>query len=153
MSEVWAKGGEGGTALAEEVVRLCENNEKCEMTFAYELCETIEEKIRNIARRIYRAENVEFTPEAAEKMQKLQELGFGELPVCIAKTQYSFSDNEKLLGAPEGFTLTVRDMKVSAGAGFVVALTGKIMTMPGLPKVPAAEKIDVDENGRITGLF
>ena len=108
---------------------------------------------RNIARRIYRAENVEFTPEAAEKMQKLQELGFGELPVCIAKTQYSFSDNEKLLGAPEGFTLTVRDMKVSAGAGFVVALTGKIMTMPGLPKVPAAEKIDVDENGRITGLF
>lgn len=153
LSEVWAKGGEGGTALAEEVVRLCENNEKCEMTFAYELCETIEEKIRNIARRIYRAENVEFTPEAAEKMQKLQELGFGELPVCIAKTQYSFSDNEKLLGAPEGFTLTVRDMKVSAGAGFVVALTGKIMTMPGLPKVPAAEKIDVDENGRITGLF
>lgn len=153
LSEVWAKGGEGGTALAEEVVRLCENNEKCEMSFAYELCETIEEKIRNIARRIYRAENVEFTPEAAEKMQKLQELGFGELPVCIAKTQYSFSDNEKLLGAPEGFTLTVRDMKVSAGAGFVVALTGKIMTMPGLPKVPAAEKIDVDENGRITGLF
>lgn len=153
LSEVWAKGGEGGTALAEEVVRLCENNEKCEMTFAYELCETIEEKIRNIARRIYRGENVEFTPEAAEKMQKLQELGFGELPVCIAKTQYSFSDNEKLLGAPEGFTLTVRDMKVSAGAGFVVALTGKIMTMPGLPKVPAAEKIDVDENGRITGLF
>ena len=153
LSEVWAKGGEGGTALAEEVVRLCENNEKREMTFAYELCETIEEKIRNIARRIYRAENVEFTPEAAEKMQKLQELGFGELPVCIAKTQYSFSDNEKLLGAPEGFTLTVRDMKVSAGAGFVVALTGKIMTMPGLPKVPAAEKIDVDENGRITGLF
>ncbi|MCI6992788.1 MAG: formate--tetrahydrofolate ligase [Clostridiales bacterium] len=153
LSEVWAKGGEGGTVLAEEVVRLCENNEKCEMTFAYELCETIEEKIRNIARRIYRAENVEFTPEAAEKMQKLQELGFGELPVCIAKTQYSFSDNEKLLGAPEGFTLTVRDMKVSAGAGFVVALTGKIMTMPGLPKVPAAEKIDVDENGRITGLF
>ena len=153
LSEVWAKGGEGGAVLAEEVVRLCENNEKCEMTFAYELCETIEEKIRNIARRIYRAENVEFTPEAAEKMQKLQELGFGELPVCIAKTQYSFSDNEKLLGAPEGFTLTVRDMKVSAGAGFVVALTGKIMTMPGLPKVPAAEKIDVDENGRITGLF
>ncbi len=153
LSEVWAKGGEGGTVLAEEVVRLCENNEKREMTFAYELCETIEEKIRNIARRIYRAENVEFTPEAAEKMQKLQELGFGELPVCIAKTQYSFSDNEKLLGAPEGFTLTVRDMKVSAGAGFVVALTGKIMTMPGLPKVPAAEKIDVDENGRITGLF
>ncbi|MDD6190923.1 MAG: formate--tetrahydrofolate ligase [Firmicutes bacterium] len=153
LSEVWAKGGEGGMALAEEVVRLCENNEKSEMTFSYELSETIEEKINHIARRIYRAENVEFTPEAAEKMQKLQELGFGELPVCIAKTQYSFSDNEKLLGAPEGFTLTVRDMKVSAGAGFVVALTGKIMTMPGLPKVPAAESIDVDETGKITGLF
>lgn len=153
LSEVWAKGGEGGMALAEEVVRLCENNEKGEMTFSYEISETIEEKINDIARRIYRAENVEFTPEAAEKMQKLQELGFGELPVCIAKTQYSFSDNEKLLGAPEGFTLTVRDMKVSAGAGFVVALTGKIMTMPGLPKVPAAESIDVDETGKITGLF
>ena len=123
------------------------------MTFCYDVSETIEEKINDIARRIYRAENVEFTPEAAEKMQKLQELGFGGLPICIAKTQYSFSDNEKLLGAPEGFNLTVRDMKVSAGAGFVVALTGKIMTMPGLPKIPAAESIDVDETGKITGLF
>ena len=140
-------------ALAEEVVRLCDNNEKGEMTFCYDVSETIEEKINDIARRIYRAENVEFTPEAAEKMQKLQELGFGGLPICIAKTQYSFSDNEKLLGAPEGFNLTVRDMKVSAGAGFVVALTGKIMTMPGLPKIPAAESIDVDETGKITGLF
>ena len=153
LSEVWAKGSEGGMALAEEVVRLCDNNEKGEMTFCYDVSETIEEKINDIARRIYRAENVEFTPEAAEKMQKLQELGFGGLPICIAKTQYSFSDNEKLLGAPEGFNLTVRDMKVSAGAGFVVALTGKIMTMPGLPKIPAAESIDVDETGKITGLF
>ena len=153
LSEVWAKGREGGMALAEEVVRLCDNNEKGEMTFCYDVSETIEEKINDIARRIYRAENVEFTPEAAEKMQKLQELGFGGLPICIAKTQYSFSDNEKLLGAPEGFNLTVRDMKVSAGAGFVVALTGKIMTMPGLPKIPAAESIDVDETGKITGLF
>ncbi|MDD7131440.1 MAG: formate--tetrahydrofolate ligase, partial [Firmicutes bacterium] len=151
LSEVWAKGSEGGMALAEEVVRLCDNNEKGEMTFCYDVSETIEEKINDIARRIYRAENVEFTPEAAEKMQKLQELGFGGLPICIAKTQYSFSDNEKLLGAPEGFNLTVRDMKVSAGAGFVVALTGKIMTMPGLPKIPAAESIDVDETGKITG--
>ena len=153
LSEVWAKGSEGGMALAEEVVRLCDNNEKGEMTFCYDVSETIEEKINDIARRIYRAENVDFTPEAAEKMQKLQELGFGGLPICIAKTQYSFSDNEKLLGAPEGFNLTVRDMKVSAGAGFVVALTGKIMTMPGLPKIPAAESIDVDETGKITGLF
>ena len=153
LSEVWAKGSEGGMALAEEVVRLCDNNEKGEMTFCYDVSETIEEKINDIARRIYRAENVEFTPEAAEKMQKLQELGFGGLPICIAKTQYSFSDNEKLLGAPEGFNLTVRDMKVSAGAGFVVALTGKIMTMPGLPKIPVAESIDVDETGKITGLF
>ena len=153
LSEVWAKGSEGGMALAEEVVRLCDNNEKGEMTFCYDVSETIEEKINDIARRIYRAENVEFTPEAAEKMQKLQELGFGGLPICIAKTQYSFSDNEKLLGAPEGFNLTVRDMKVSAGAGFVVALTGKIMTMPGIPKIPAAESIDVDETGKITGLF
>ena len=123
------------------------------MLFRSDVSETIEEKINDIARRIYRAENVEFTPEAAEKMQKLQELGFGGLPICIAKTQYSFSDNEKLLGAPEGFNLTVRDMKVSAGAGFVVALSGKIMTMPGLPKIPAAESIDVDETGKITGLF
>ncbi|MDD7035111.1 MAG: formate--tetrahydrofolate ligase [Firmicutes bacterium] len=152
LSEVWAKGGEGGVALAEEVIRLCEKEEK-EMSFAYDLDETIEEKINDIAGRIYRAGEVQFKPEAAEKMKKLESLGFGGLPVCMAKTQYSFSDNKDLLGAPEGFTLTVKDIKVSAGAGFIVALTGSIMTMPGLPKVPAAESIDVDNNGKITGLF
>lgn len=152
LSEVWAKGGEGGIALAKEVVRLCEG-ETPQMSFAYELDETIEEKIEHIAKRIYRAGCVEFKQEAAEKMNKLQELGFGNLPVCMAKTQYSFSDDQNLLGAPEDFTLTVKDIKVSAGAGFVVALTGNIMTMPGLPKVPAAESIDVDNTGKITGLF
>ncbi len=151
LSEVWAKGGEGGTALAEEVVRLCElpNDFKP----AYELDGTIEDKISAIAHRIYHAKHTMLLPAAKKKAQRLEELGFGGLPVCMAKTQYSFSDDPKLLGAPQDFTLTVRDIKVSAGAGFIVALTGDIMTMPGLPKVPAAEKIDVDENGRISGLF
>ena len=151
LSEVWAKGGEGGMALAEEVVRLCElpNNFKQ----SYELDCSIEEKIHAIAHRIYHAKHLMLLPAAKKQAERLEELGFGNLPVCMAKTQYSFSDDPTLLGAPEGFTVTVRSLKVSAGAGFIVALTGDIMTMPGLPKVPAAEKIDVDENGVISGLF
>lgn len=151
LSEVWAKGGEGGIALAEEVVRLCE--EENSFRFSYELEGTIEEKLDTICRRIYHADGVILTEGAKKQAKKLTELGFGQLPICMAKTQYSFSDDPALLGAPRGFTVTVRNLKVSAGAGFIVALTGDIMTMPGLPKVPAAEKIDVDENGKITGLF
>lgn len=151
LSEVWAKGGEGGVALAEEVVRLCE--EKGDFRFAYEDDLSIEEKLNAIAKKVYHAKHVMIMPSAKKKAAKLEELGFGKMPICVAKTQYSFSDDPKLLGAPEGFTLTVRDIKVSAGAGFIVALTGDIMTMPGLPKVPAAEKIDVDETGKISGLF
>lgn len=151
LSEVWAKGGEGGTALAEEIVRLCE--EPNAFRQSYELDCTIEEKLRAVCQKIYHADDVVLTPKAKKQAAQLAALGFGNLPVCIAKTQYSFSDDPKLLGAPKGFTVTVRNIKVSAGAGFLVALTGDIMTMPGLPKVPAAEKIDVDENGIITGLF
>lgn len=151
LSEVWARGGEGGMALAEEVVRLCEepNHFRC----SYELAGSIEDKLDAICRRIYHADGVVLTANAKKQAAKLTELGFGGLPICMAKTQYSFSDDASLLGAPEGFTVTVRNLKVSAGAGFIVALTGDIMTMPGLPKVPAAEKIDVDEKGRISGLF
>ncbi|MBP3895087.1 MAG: formate--tetrahydrofolate ligase [Mogibacterium sp.] len=151
LSEVWAKGGEGGVALAEEVVRLCE--EKGDFRFAYEDDLSIEEKLNAIAKKVYHAKDVMMLPAARKKALQLEELGFGGMPICVAKTQYSFSDDPKLLGAPEDFTLTVRDIKVSAGAGFIVALTGDIMTMPGLPKVPAAEKIDVDETGKISGLF
>ena len=151
LSEVWAKGGEGGIALAEEVVRLCEQPN--DFHPAYELDLSIEEKLEAIATKIYHADGVVLTPNAKKQAQQLTELGFGGMPICMAKTQYSFSDDPALLGAPKGFTVTVRNLKVSAGAGFIVALTGDIMTMPGLPKVPAAEKIDVDENGRITGLF
>ena len=151
LSEVWAKGGEGGMALAEEVVRLCEQESK--FTFAYDVEESIEEKLNAIAKRIYHADGVALTPGARKQMKELEANGFGKLPICMAKTQYSFSDDPALLGAPRGFTVTVRNLKVSAGAGFLVALTGDIMTMPGLPKVPAAEKIDVDETGKITGLF
>lgn len=151
LSEVWEKGGEGGTALAEEVVRLCD--EPANFTFAYEVELPIEEKLRQIAQKVYHADDVMILPAAKKKAAKLEELGFGNVPICVAKTQYSFSDDPKLLGAPKGFTLTVRDIKVSAGAGFIVALTGEIMTMPGLPKVPAAEKIDVDASGKISGLF
>ena len=150
LSEVWAKGGEGGLALAEEVVRLCD--EPSEFTQAYELG-GIRETIGAIARRVYHADGVDFTPAAAKQIAQLEEQGFTNMPVCMAKTQYSFSDDAKKLGAPEGFRITVRSVKVSAGAGFIVALTGDIMTMPGLPKRPAAENIDVDEDGRITGLF
>ena len=151
LSEVWAKGGEGGRALAEEVLRLCD--EPSDFRFAYELDEPLAKKVEDIATRVYHADGVDFAPKAARMLRQLEEQGFGGLPVCMAKTQYSFSDDPKLLGAPEGFRITVRDLRVSAGAGFVVALTGDIMTMPGLPRVPAAEKIDVTPDGRITGLF
>ncbi len=151
LSEVWAKGGEGGIALAEEVIRLCE--EENHFHFAYELEQPIEDKLAAIVKKVYRGDGVVLTPAAKKQVKQLTELGYGDLPICMAKTQYSFSDDQSLLGAPDGFTVTVRNVKVSAGAGFLVALTGDIMTMPGLPKVPAAEKIDVDENGRITGLF
>ena len=151
LSEVWAKGGEGGLALADEVVRLCE--EPNDFRFAYEDDLSLAEKIEAIATRVYHADGVDFEPKALAELKKLEDLGFGSMPVCMAKTQYSFSDDAKKLGAPRDFRITVRNVKVSAGAGFVVALTGDIMTMPGLPKVPAAERIDVDETGKISGLF
>ena len=151
LSEVWAKGGEGGTLLAGEVLRLCE--EPGDFRFAYDAEDSIEKKINGIAQKVYHADGAVLTPAAKKQLAELEALGFGKLPVCMAKTQYSFSDDPALLGAPKGFTITVRNLKVSAGAGFLVALTGDIMTMPGLPKVPAAENIDVDENGKITGLF
>ena len=151
LSEVWAKGGEGGIALAEEVVRLCEKENHFDI--AYPVTDSIQKKLNAIVTRVYGGTKAVLTPEAKKQAKKLTEMGYGELPVCVAKTQYSFSDKPTLLGAPEGFEVTVRNLKVSAGAGFVVALTGEIMTMPGLPKVPAAEAIDVDENGVITGLF
>ena len=151
LSEVWAKGGEGGRALAEEVVRLCDQPSK--LSFSYDTDMSIEDKLDAICRKIYHANGVNLTAGAKKQLEKLNELGFDKLPICMAKTQYSFTDNEKLLGAPKDFEITVRNLKVSAGAGFIVALTGEIMTMPGLPKVPAAEKIDIDENGKISGLF
>ena len=153
LSEVWAKGGEGGKALAEEVVRLCEQPSAEAFTFSYPTDTTLVNKLNAIVQRVYGGAKAVLTPAAQKQAQRLTELGFGDLPVCMAKTQYSLSDDPTLLGAPKDFAVTVRSLKVSAGAGFIVALTGEIMTMPGLPKVPAAEKIDVDENGRITGLF
>ena len=150
LSEVWAKGGEGGLALAEEVVRLCE--QPSELRFAYELG-GIRESVDAIARRVYHADGADFTPAAAKQVAQLEEQGFTNMPVCMAKTQYSFTDDAKRLGAPEHFRITVRSVKVAAGAGFIVALTGNIMTMPGLPRHPAAESIDVTDDGRITGLF
>ncbi len=152
LSTVWADGGRGGEALAREVVRLCEE-EKGSFTFAYDADMTIEQKIDAIVRRIYGGDGASIAPAAKKQIARLTELGFGNMPVCMAKTQYSFSDDQTKLGAPTGFTVTVRSVKVSAGAGFIVALTGDIMTMPGLPKIPAAERIDVDENGMISGLF
>ena len=151
LSDVWAKGGEGGEELAREVVRLCE--EENAFRFCYDEKAPVKEKIERIVTRIYGGKDVAYTPEAEEEIARLSALGFGQLPVCMAKTQYSFSDDAKKLGAPEGFTVTVRTVKVSAGAGFLVVLTGSILTMPGLPKVPAAENIDVTEDGRIVGLF
>jgi formate--tetrahydrofolate ligase len=151
LSEVWGKGGEGGKALAEEVVRLCEQQNSFKQ--AYELDMPIEDKLHAIATKVYRADGVDITAAAKKQLKQLTDLDFGDLPICMAKTQYSFSDNQTLLGAPKDFRITVRNLKVSAGAGFIVALTGDIMTMPGLPKVPSAETIDVDSSGRISGLF
>ena len=148
---MWAKGGEGGKALAEEVVRLCELPN--DFMQSYDLDLSIEEKLEAICKRVYHADGVVLTDNAKKQAKQLESLGFGKCPICVAKTQYSFSDDPSLKGAPKGFTVTVRNLKISAGAGFIVALTGDIMTMPGLPKVPAAEKIDVDENGVISGLF
>ena len=150
-SEVWAKGGEGGLALAREVVRLC--GEENHFAFAYDAADSIQKKLNDLTARVYGGRRAVLTPEARKQAKRLTELGYGGLPVCVAKTQYSFSDKPTLLGAPTDFEITVRALRVSAGAGFVVALTGDIMTMPGLPKVPAAEKIDVDDEGNITGLF
>ncbi len=151
LSEVWAKGGEGGKALAAEVVRLCEQPNDFHQS--YELESSIMDKLNAICTKVYHADGVQLVGNAVKQIKQIEELGFGNLPICMAKTQYSFSDDPSLLGAPSGFTVTVRNLKVCAGAGFIVALTGDIMTMPGLPKVPSAEKIDVDENGVITGLF
>lgn len=152
LSTVWAQGGKGGEALAREVVRLCEE-EKGDFTFAYELDGTIEDKIEAIVKKIYGGNGIAVLPNAKKQIAQLTALGFDKLPVCIAKTQYSFSDDPTKLGAPDNFTVTVKNVKVSAGAGFIVVMTGDILTMPGLPKSPAAERIDVDENGKITGLF
>ncbi len=152
LSTVWADGGNGGIELAKEVVRLCEE-EKGDFTFSYELDTTIEEKIKAVTQKIYGGNGVIITPAAKKQIDMLTGLGFDKFPICVAKTQYSFSDDPTKLGAPENFDITIKNVKVSAGAGFIVVLTGDIMTMPGLPKVPAAEKIDVDENGVITGLF
>ncbi len=151
LSTVWADGGKGGVALAEEVVRLCEQPN--DFTFSYELSCGIREKIEAVVTKIYGGDGVNIMPAAQKQIDKLTELGYSNLPICIAKTQYSFSDDPSKLGAPSGFTVTVKNVKISAGAGFIVVLTGDIMTMPGLPKIPAAEKIDVDENGKIVGLF
>lgn len=153
LSTVWAEGGKGGEALAREVVRLCETKPDAEFTYSYELDDTLENKINAIVRKVYGGKGAAILPAAKKQIEKLEELGCGKLPVCMAKTQYSFSDDPLKLGAPEDFTVTVRNVKVSAGAGFVVVLTGDIMTMPGLPKVPAAEKIDVNSDGVISGLF
>ena len=152
LSTVWADGGKGGIDLANEVIRLC-NEDNSTFEFSYELEDSIENKINSIVKKIYGGNSVEFTPEAREQINRLTDLGFDKLPICIAKTQYSFSDDMTKLGAPTDFTVTVREVKVSSGAGFIIALTGAIMTMPGLPKVPAAEKIDVNSDGKIIGLF
>jgi len=151
LSEVWAKGGEGGIELAKEVIRLTEQPNNFRLLYGDDM--PLKEKICTVAREIYGADGVDFAPAALKELDRITELGYGNLPVCIAKTQYSFSDNPALIGRPEGFKVSVKNVRLSAGAGFVVVLTGEIMTMPGLPKVPAAEKIDIDENGRISGLF
>ena len=153
LSEVWAKGGEGGMALAEEVVRLAEDKTNDHFQFVYDLEDSIEEKLNKIATKVYRADGVVLAGDAKKQAKQLAELGFDKMPICMAKTQFSFSDDQTKLGAPRGFKITVREIKVNAGAGFLVAKTGNIMTMPGLPKVPAAERIDIDADGKITGLF
>ncbi|MEE0982140.1 MAG: formate--tetrahydrofolate ligase, partial [Acutalibacteraceae bacterium] len=151
LSNVWAEGGKGGEDLAREVVALCEKEN--DFSFSYELEGSIEDKIEAIVKRVYGGNGISILPAAKKQIETLKELGFDNLPICVAKTQYSFSDDPTKLGAPENFTVTIKNVKVSAGAGFIVVLTGDIMTMPGLPRVPAAEKIDVDENGVISGLF
>ena len=151
LSTVWADGGAGGVALAEEVVRLCEQESHFQYCYSDDM--PLDAKIEAVVKKIYHGAGVTWGAGVKTQLKRLTEMGYGRLPVCMAKTQYSFSDNAKKLGAPEGFKVTVRNVRISAGAGFVVALTGDIMTMPGLPKVPAAEKIDVDENGVISGLF
>ena len=151
LSQVWAKGGEGGIELAEEVVRLCDQEN--DFTFSYPDEYSLKEKINAIATKIYGADGVDYTPEAEKEIANLEKLGFRKVPVCMAKTQYSLTDDQTKLGRPTGFRITVRQATISAGAGFLVALTGEIMKMPGLPKVPSAEKIDIDPNGKIIGLF
>ena len=153
LSEVWAKGGEGGKALAEEVIRLAEDTTNDHFQFVYDLEDSIEEKLNKIATKVYRADGVVLAGDAKKQAAQLTELGFDKMPICMAKTQFSFSDDQTKLGAPRGFKITVREIKVNAGAGFLVAKTGNIMTMPGLPKVPASERIDIDADGKITGLF
>ena len=153
LSTVWADGGVGGVDLADEVIRLCDEESNEDFSYAYELDEPIERKIRAICKRVYRASHVAFTKNAEKEIQRITAMGYGNLPICIAKTQYSFSDEAQLIGAPEGFVIHVQNVRISAGAGFIVALTGAIMTMPGLPKVPAAERIDVSDDGVISGLF
>jgi formate--tetrahydrofolate ligase len=151
VSEVWEKGGEGGIKLAEEVIRLCEEPNNFEYSYDIEL--SINEKIESIAKKIYHADSVIFLANAQKSINQIEKMGLDKVPVCMAKTQYSFSDDSSLLGAPKGWQLTVRDVKISAGAGFIVVFTGEIMTMPGLPPVPSAEKIDIDSTGKISGLF
>ena len=153
LSEVWAKGGEGGKALAEEVIRLAEDTTNDHFQYVYDLEDSIEEKLNKIATKVYRADGVVLAGDAKKQAKQLAELGFDKMPICMAKTQFSFSDDQTTLGAPRGFKITVREIKVNAGAGFLVAKTGNIMTMPGLPKVPASERIDIDADGKITGLF
>ena len=152
LSTVWAEGGAGGVELAREVIRLCEE-EKGDFTYSYGLEGSIEDKIEAVVKKIYGGAGISVLPAAKKQIAALTALGFDKMPICMAKTQYSFSDDQTKLGAPDGFTVTIKNVKVSAGAGFVVVLTGDIMTMPGLPKSPAAERIDVDEDGKITGLF
>jgi formate--tetrahydrofolate ligase len=151
LAEHWAKGGEGAIALADEVVRACE--QPADFRFSYDVEDSIEEKLNAIATKVYHADGVDFTPKAKKQLDQLVALGLDKLPICVAKTQYSFTDDQTKLGAPRDFRITVRNLKISAGAGFIVALTGEIMTMPGLPKRPAAERIDVTPEGKIVGLF
>ena len=151
LSEGWAKGGEGATDLAEKIVELCEKPN--DFKYIYELEDSIQEKIKKVAQNIYGAEDVVYTDEAIENIKRIEKLGYGKLPVCIAKTQYSFSDNQKNIEGIKPYNITVRDVELKAGSGFIVVLSGKIFTMPGLPKIPAAENIDIDENGNIQGIF
>lgn len=153
LTEVWGKGGDGGIELAKEVVRLCEEGDASGFTFSYDLDLPLKDKIEAIATKIYGADGVDYSPEASKEIENLEKLGYGKVPVCMAKTQYSLTDDQTKLGRPSGFRITIRQVTMSAGAGFMVAITGAIMKMPGLPKVPAAERIDVDSTGKITGLF